>query len=100
VAQRSREIGIRIALGAATASIFRMVLREGAVIVSAGAAIGLAGAFLLRQTLQSQLYGIGAMEPTVLASVAAVLALVACVAIVLPARRAAAVDPVHSLMGQ
>jgi predicted permease len=100
VSQRSREIGIRIALGAATSSIFQMVLREGAVIVVVGTLIGLAGAFLLRQTLQSQLYEIGAMDPTVIALVGALLLVVAFAAIVLPARRAARVDPVHALTGQ
>jgi predicted lysophospholipase L1 biosynthesis ABC-type transport system permease subunit len=100
VTQRSREIGIRMALGAATSSIFGMVLREGAMIVVFGTAIGLAGAFLLRQTLQSQLYEIGAMDPTVISGVGALLIVVALAAIVLPARRAARVDPVHALMGQ
>jgi predicted permease len=100
VNQRSREIGIRMALGAATLSIFGMVLREGAMIVTAGTAIGLVGAFLLRQTLQSQLYEIGAMDPMVIGVVGALLILVALAAILLPARRAARVDPVHALMGQ
>jgi putative ABC transport system permease protein len=100
VSQRSREIGIRIALGAATSSIFTMVLREGAVIVATGTLIGLTGAFLLRQTLQSQLYDIGAMDPLVITTVGGVLLLVALFAILLPARRAARVDPVHALMGQ
>jgi predicted permease len=100
VNQRSREIGIRMALGAATSSIFQMVLREGAGIVVAGTVIGLVGAFLLRQTLQSQLYEIGAMDPTVIAAVGGLLLIVAIGAILLPARRAAKVDPVHALMGQ
>jgi predicted permease len=100
VSQRSREIGIRIALGAAASSIFAMVLREGAAMVAAGTALGLIGAFLLRQTLQSQLYEIGAMDPVVIASVAGVLAIVALSAILLPARRAAHTDPVHALTGQ
>jgi putative ABC transport system permease protein len=100
VSQRSREIGIRIALGAASSSIFGMVLREGAVMVAAGTALGLGGSFLLRQTLQSQLYEIGAMDPLVVLSVAALLSIVALVAILLPARRAATTDPVHALTGQ
>jgi predicted lysophospholipase L1 biosynthesis ABC-type transport system permease subunit len=100
VSQRTREISIRIALGAATSSIFSMVLREGAVIVAIGVAIGLTGAFLLRQTLQSQLYEVGAMDPIVIGSVASVLAIVALLAILLPARRAAKTDPVHALLGQ
>lgn len=100
VNQRAREIGIRIALGAATSSIFTMVLREGAAIVLTGTALGLAGAFVLRQSLQTQLYEIGAMDPTVVAAVAVLLFLVAIAAVMLPARRAARVDPVRVLMGQ
>jgi predicted permease len=97
VSQRRREIGIRMALGAATGSIFTMVLREGALIVFFGAVAGLAGAYALRQTLQSQLYEVGAMEPSVVASVAGVLMVVALVACLLPARRAAKTDPVIAL---
>jgi putative ABC transport system permease protein len=97
VSQRRREIGIRMALGAETRSIFAMVLREGALIVLAGAAAGLAGAFALRQTLQSQLYEIGAMDPQVVTIVAAVLLLVALVACLVPARRAAKTDPMVAL---
>ena len=100
VSQRSREIGIRMALGAAAGSIFGMVLREGAAIVLVGTTLGLVGAFMLRQTLQSQLYEIGAMDPTVLAIVGGILLAVALAATVLPARRAARTDPVHALMGQ
>jgi predicted permease len=100
VSQRSREIGIRIALGAGTSSIFGMVLREGAAIVAAGAGLGLVGAFLLRRTLQSQLYETGAMDPAVIASVATVLVVVALAAILLPARRAARTDPVNALATQ
>lgn len=97
VSQRTREIGIRIALGAATTSIFGMVLREGAAIVIAGVVLGLGGAFLLRQTLQSQLYEIGAMEPRVIASVGVLLLVVAITACLLPARKAARTDPVTAL---
>jgi putative ABC transport system permease protein len=71
VSQRRREIGIRMALGAASGSIFTLVVREGGLIVGTGAAFGLLGAFFLRQTLQSQLYETGAMDPLVVAAVAA-----------------------------
>lgn len=97
VAQRSREIGIRMALGASAPGIFQMVLREGGTVVGAGAVVGLVGAWLLRQTLQAQLYEVDAMDPRVLALVAAVLAVVALVACVLPARRAASTDPAQAL---
>ena len=100
VSQRRREIGIRMALGAASGSIFSLVLREGGLIVGAGAAMGLIGAFLLRQTLQSQLYETVAMEPLVVAAVAAMLIVVALVACVLPARRAAKTDPLIALSDQ
>jgi putative ABC transport system permease protein len=100
VSQRRREIGIRMALGAASGSIFNLVLREGGLIVGAGAGAGLAGAFLLRQTLQSQLYETGAMDPTIVAAVAGVLIAVALVACVLPARRAAKTDPLIALSDQ
>ena len=97
VSQRRREIGIRMALGAASGSIFSLVLREGGLIVGAGAALGLVGALFLRQTLQSQLYETGAMDPIVVASVAAMLIAVAFIACVLPARRAAKTDPLIAL---
>ena len=100
VSQRRREIGIRMALGAASGSIFNLVLREGGLIVGIGAALGLGGAFLLRQTLQSQLYETGAMDPLVVAAVATVLIVVALIACVLPARRAAKTDPLIALTDQ
>jgi predicted permease len=100
VSQRRREIGIRMALGAASGSIFTLVLREGGVIVGLGAGLGLAGAFLLRRTLESQLYETGAMDPVVVASVAAMLIVVALIACVLPARRAAKTDPLIALTDQ
>jgi ABC-type antimicrobial peptide transport system permease subunit len=97
VSQRRREIGIRMALGAGAPRIFGLVLGEGAVIVGAGAALGLAGAFFLRRTLESLLYGVGAMDGTVVGLVAVVLAAVACVACLIPARRAARTDPTIAL---
>ena len=100
VSQRRREIGIRMALGAASGSIFSLVLREGGLIVGVGAAMGLAGAFLLRQTVQSQLYDTVAMEPVVVAAVAAMLMVVALIACLLPARRAAKTDPLIALSDQ
>ena len=100
VSQRRREIGIRMALGAASGSIFSLVLREGGLIVGAGTALGLVGAFAVRQTLQAQLYETGAMDPVVVAGVAAMLIIVATVACVLPARRAAKTDPLIALSDQ
>ncbi|MGE3489252.1 MAG: ABC transporter permease [Vicinamibacterales bacterium] len=97
VSQRRREIGIRMALGAANSSIFTLVLREGGTIVAFGAAFGIAGAYLMRQTIQAQLYEVGAMDARIVAAVAAVLAGVALVACLLPARRAAKTDPMIAL---
>ena len=74
-----------------------MVLREGALVVGAGAAVGLAGAWLMRRTMQGQLYEVDAMDPRVIGGVALVLMAVALVACVLPARRAASTDPAVAL---
>ena len=100
VSQRRREIGIRMALGAESGSIFNLVLKEGGLIVGIGAVFGLVGAFFLRQTLQSQLYETGAMDPRVVAAVAGMLIAVAMIACVLPARRAAKTDPLIALSDQ
>jgi len=100
VSQRRREIGIRMALGAASGSIFNLVLREGSLVVGLGAALGLVGAFFLRQTLQAQLYETGAMDPRVVGVVAGMLIVVALIACVLPARRAAKTDPLIALSDQ
>jgi predicted permease len=97
VAQRRREIGIRIALGSEPGRIFRLVLREGALLVGIGFAVGLGGAVAVRGLLQSQLYGIGALDPLVLGAVALALGGVALLACIVPARRAARVDPLIAL---
>ena len=97
VTQRAREIGIRMALGSDAWGVFRLILSEGLVLLGVGLALGVAGAFSIRTAMASQLYGVGAMDPVVLASVAAVLGLVACAACAVPARRAAGIDPVIAL---
>jgi predicted permease len=97
VAQRRREIGIRMALGAAAPRIFGLVLGEGALIVGVGSMFGLLGAFFLRRAIESQLYQVGAMDPRVLVMVGLVLIVVALVACVLPARRASKTDPAIAL---
>jgi predicted permease len=93
VSQRRKEIGIRMALGSTAAAIFRLVLREGVLLVALGLLIGAAGALALRRSLESQLYGVRAGDPLVLAGVTALLALAALLACVLPARRATHIDP-------
>jgi putative ABC transport system permease protein len=97
VAQRSREIGIRMALGAQTADILGVVLRRGAMVTAIGAAIGLAGATAITQSLSLILYEVSARDPVMYMSVAAVLMLVALMACYLPARRAAKLDPAMAL---
>jgi predicted permease len=97
VTQRTREIGIRIALGGSAASIFELVLREGLLLIGGGLALGAIGAVALRRSLESQLFGVSAFDPTVLAAVTALLAVVAVVACALPARRATRIDPIVAL---
>ena len=80
VVQRTREIGIRAALGATSASLLRMVLGRGLVLTSVGLAIGLGGALGLTRLMATILYGVGARDPATLVSVAAVLATVAAAA--------------------
>ena len=97
VSQRTREIGIRMALGGASASVFRLVLGEGAVLLGVGLATGLAGAFALRRLLAAELFGISPLDPRVLLAATALLSAVALAACVVPARRAARIDPVVAL---
>ncbi len=97
VAGRRREFGIRIALGAEGSRIVRLVFRYGAVIVGAGTAFGLAGAYVLAAVLRTQLFGVGPLDPTSYFGAAALLALVTALACWLPARRAMRVDPVETL---
>lgn len=100
VSLRTRELGIRLALGSGSRRIFRLVLREGMVILAVGFAIGLAGAFALQRAIESQLFGISASNPIVLATVVAVLAVVALIACAIPARRATRIDPVVALTAE
>ena len=97
VTQRTKEIGIRIALGSSARAIFELVLHEGLLLIGSGFAVGAAGAFALRRTLEGQLFGVAATDPFVLASVSGLLALVAILACALPARRATRIDPVVAL---
>jgi putative ABC transport system permease protein len=100
VAQRRRELGIRMALGARTADIIALVARDGLALSGAGLAAGLAGAVVLTRFLASQLFGVTATDPATFATVAAVILVVAGAAIVAPARRAARLDPVVTLRSQ
>jgi putative ABC transport system permease protein len=97
VTQRRKEIGIRIALGSSASAIFELVLREGLVLIAAGFALGVAGAFGVRKSVESQLFGMTAMDPIVLLTVTGTLAAVAALACALPARRATRIDPIVAL---
>jgi putative ABC transport system permease protein len=93
VTQRRREIGIRLALGSSTRAVFDLVLREGLLLLGVGFVAGAVGAFLLRGSLESQLFGVKAADPRVLLGVSVVLLVVALAACALPARRATRIDP-------
>ena len=98
--QRRHEIGIRMALGAATPDVLRLVLRQGMRLVLLGLAIGLFGAWALSRVLAGQLYGISARDPFTYVAVALLLGTVAFAATWLPARRATRVDPMISLRSE
>ena len=97
VARRTPEIGIRMALGAGRGSVVRMVLREALLQAGVGLAIGLPIALLCVRLLKKQLYGTGGQDPMVLVGAVMVLIVSACVAGLIPARRAASTDPVKAL---
>ena len=99
VAERTREIGVRVALGASPASVMRMVLGQGMRTAVVGIAVGLAASLALTRVLSSLLFGIGSTDPVTFALVTIVLAAVAIGACWLAGRRALRVDPVHALRG-
>jgi predicted permease len=97
VAQRTREIGVRIALGAETAQVRRMVVAQGARVVAIGVALGLAAALASARALESLLYGVASVDPATYAGMSAAMLLVGLLASYLPALRASRVDPMESL---
>ena len=97
VTQRSRELGIRMALGAARGRVLRLVIGQGMVLAGIGIVIGLAGAFALTRLLTSQLYSIKPTDPATFVGVSLLLGAIALVATLVPALRATRVDPVVAL---
>jgi predicted permease len=97
VARRTREIGIRMALGANAGDTLRLVVREGAVLTAVGAAAGLTLSFLLGRALAGMLYQVSGSDPVVFLAAPAVLSAVSLVACYVPARRAARIDPMIAL---
>ncbi len=97
VSRRTREIGIRMALGAQSSDIFRLALKEGMMLVAIGVVLGMVTAMIITRLLASFLYGISATDGITFASIPLILALVALVACYLPARRAMKVDPMIAL---
>jgi ABC-type antimicrobial peptide transport system permease subunit len=97
VAQRTREIGVRMALGASRGTVLGMVLKQGAITGALGVGTGILGSLALTRLLQSQLFGVSATDPATFAGVALVLILVSLAACWIPGRRAARVDPMVAL---
>ena len=98
--QRTREIGVRLAMGGSRISIMRMVIREGMMLVVTGVVIGVAAALVLSRGIAALLYGVSASDPATIAGTTALLLAVALVACYLPARRATMVDPLSALRAQ
>jgi putative ABC transport system permease protein len=97
VTQRTREIGVRMALGARPGDVRTMVVRQGVLLAAAGVVFGLASAAALARVATNLLFGISAVDPVTFATVTVLLLLVAVVAAYLPASKASRVDPVDAL---
>jgi putative ABC transport system permease protein len=97
VAQRTNEIGIRLALGAQSRDVLLMIVKQGSLLIVSGLAIGLFGAYAATRWMASLLFGVTAKDPFTFAAVAVLLALVALLACYVPAWRATKVDPMEAL---
>src|SRR5439155_17740852 len=100
VAQRSREVGIRLSLGAARGSVVRLLLAGGLRLVAAGATVGLLAALVIGKLLEGLLFGVRGVDPLTLIVVPLVLVAVALLAAWVPARRAGRIDPVVALKAE
>ena len=100
VEQRSREFGVRIALGATATSVMRLILGSAARVVAVGGVIGLAAAALLARTISTFLFGVEPLDPATFVSVSLILALTAAIATAAPAWRATRVDPVEAFRAE
>jgi len=100
VSERRQEIGIRMALGADRSAVLGMILRHGLVLTGVGLAAGIGGSFLVNRALTSLLFNVEPTDPVTLAGVAAIIALVATVACIIPARSATRVDPLVVLRSE
>jgi putative ABC transport system permease protein len=100
VTERTREIGVRMALGAEHAQVLRLFVTHGIVTAAAGTLAGLAGAAVLSRWLETLLFGVQPTDPATLLGVALILLVVAAVACYIPARRAARVDPLVALRNE
>jgi putative ABC transport system permease protein len=100
VAQRTNEIGIRIALGAAKSTIFRLIVGQAMFLVAISVAVGLVGAFAATRLLNNLLYGIGASDPITFVGIVLLVTAVAFLAAWLPARRATRIDPIIALRAE
>jgi predicted permease len=97
VAQRTREIGVRLALGAKAEQIFELIIREGVAIVVVGAPVGMIASLVLSQLISAQLYGVGPHDPGALIAAVVLIAAIAFLACWIPARRASRVNPIEAL---
>jgi predicted lysophospholipase L1 biosynthesis ABC-type transport system permease subunit len=97
VSQRTREIGVRVALGAQRTNVLRLILGHGALLAGAGIGIGLAGALGVTRFLRAMLFGVSPFDPMSFVAVTVVLSVIAFLASYIPARRAARVDPIEAL---
>jgi putative ABC transport system permease protein len=100
VGQRSKEIGVRMALGAQKVDVLSMILKDGARMTLVGIILGLAGAMALTRLMRTMLYGVSSTDPLTFISVAALLGAIAMLACYVPARRAMKVDPMEALRHQ